>query len=104
MSATAFPFLSKSYINNGTAQGLYYIIQGKSPNRTVIFEYYTSLDDENQQYCHFQVLFFEAKPGIIQFIYLDVSDGGKSAFVGVQGKIVYEENVLFFKISLICYI
>jgi hypothetical protein len=49
-------------------------------------------------------LFFEAKPGIIQFIYLDVSDGGKSAFVGVQGKIVYEENVLFFKISLICYI
>ena len=77
-------------INNGTSQGIYYSIYGNTSNRTVAFEYYTTLTHHIEQYCHFQVLFFEAKPNIVQFIYLDVPDADKSATVGVQGKTRYE--------------
>ena len=42
------------------------------------------------QYYHFQVIFFEAAPGIVQFKYFDVADGGLSCTIGVQGR--YEKN------------
>ncbi len=88
-TATAYPFLVHSYIANGTSQGIYYTIRGKNPNRTVIFEYYATPTKQEQEYCHFQVLFFEANPGIVQFIYFDASDSYKSIFGGVRSKSVY---------------
>jgi hypothetical protein len=83
---TAFPFIDYLYIENGTNQGVYYAVHGDAPNRTVIFEYYTTHDNHRTQNYQFQILFFEAKPNIVQFIYFNISDGGKSATVGVQGK------------------
>lgn len=77
------------HVKNGTAEGIYYTINGDIHNRTVIFEYYMTRNRQKEQYYHFQVLFFEAKPGIVQYIYLNVTDGGSSATVGVQGKSLY---------------
>jgi hypothetical protein len=77
-------------INKGTSEGIYYTIYGNTPNRTVVFEYYATISGEKEQYCHFQILFFEANPGIVQFIYLDVPGDGKSPAIGVQGKSSYE--------------
>jgi hypothetical protein len=88
--ATAFPVWDELIINNGTSQGIYYTIYGNTPNRTVIFEYYATRRQQPEQYCHFQILFFEANPGVVQFIYLDVPYKGKSAIIGVQGKSSYE--------------
>ena len=90
IGATTFAFWADLYIVNGTSQGLYYAIQGNAPNRTIVFEYYAS---RTLQYCHFQVLFFESKPGVVQFIYLDVPDGNLSATVGVQGKCFIQISV-----------
>jgi hypothetical protein len=87
---TAFPYWVDQSIARETSQGIYYTIHGNIPNRTVIFEYYTTLSHDKEQYCHFQVLFFENKPNIIQFIYLDVPDDDKLPIVGVQGKSVHE--------------
>jgi hypothetical protein len=87
---TAFPFFDNLIINNATSQGIYYSIYGNTHNRTIVFEYYTTLIRHKEQYCHFQVLFFEDKPNIVQFKYLTVSDSGNFATIGVQGKSVYE--------------
>jgi hypothetical protein len=38
------------------------------------------------EYYHFQVIFFEDKPDIVQFIYFDAYDTGVSCTVDVQGK------------------
>ena len=38
------------------------------------------------RYFHFQVTFFEAAPGIVEFKYFEATDGGISCTVGVQGK------------------
>jgi hypothetical protein len=85
-TAAAFPFRSLMIIKTGASQGVYYTIHGNPNNRTVTFEYYGTLYRSSNKYSHFQVLFFEAKPNIVQFIYFDVTDEGKSATVGVKSK------------------
>ncbi|CAF3803527.1 unnamed protein product [Rotaria sp. Silwood1] len=85
-SPTALPYWDELVISDGTSEGIYYFINGNTSNRTVIFEYYLTHDTQPNEYCHFQVLFFEAKPNIVQYIYLDVTNGGKTATVGIQGK------------------
>ncbi|CAF4934500.1 unnamed protein product, partial [Rotaria sp. Silwood1] len=84
-SPTALPYWDELVISDGTSEGIYYFINGNTSNRTVIFEYYLTHDTQPNEYCHFQVLFFEAKPNIVQYIYLDVTNGGKTATVGIQG-------------------
>ncbi|CAF4655437.1 unnamed protein product, partial [Rotaria sp. Silwood2] len=81
-SPTALPYWDELVISDGTSEGIYYFINGNTSNRTVIFEYYLTHDTQPNEYCHFQVLFFEAKPNIVQYIYLDVTNGGKTATVG----------------------
>jgi hypothetical protein len=78
------------YIKNATSEGIYYAIYGSTPGRTVVFEYNTTFVDQKQQYCHFQVVFFEANPGIVQFIYLNVSVDRNSATVAILSKSLYE--------------
>ena len=41
---------------------------------------------QSSQYYHFQIIFFEAAPGIVQMKYFDASDGGITCTVGVQRK------------------
>ncbi len=82
---TALPYWDDLYIYSGTSQGIYYASEGNAPNRTLTFEFYMSHFTQPSQYYHYQVLFFEGAPGIVQYKYFDASDGGVSCTVGVQG-------------------
>ncbi|CAF1507117.1 unnamed protein product [Rotaria sp. Silwood1] len=83
--ATAFPFWDDLYIYPNTSQGIYYQSEGNSPNRKLIFEYYMSHYIEINQYYHFQIIFFEDSPGIVQYKYFDATDQGDTCTIGVQG-------------------
>jgi hypothetical protein len=50
----------------------------------MVFEYYMSHYGASNEYYHFQVLFFEALPGVVKYIYYDSSDTGISCTIGVQ--------------------
>jgi hypothetical protein len=82
---TVLPFWDDLYIYADTSQGIYYQSQGIAPNRTLTFEYYCSHYLQPTAYYHFQVVFFENMPGVVQFIYYEATDGGASATIGVQG-------------------
>ncbi|CAF0728673.1 unnamed protein product [Adineta steineri] len=82
--ATVFAYWDDLYVFANTSQGIYYEIQGNASNRTLIVEYYCSHYQQEMEYYHFQVIFFEDKPGIVQYIYYDISDGGITCTVGVQ--------------------
>ena len=68
----------------GTSQSVYYGIDGTPPNRLAIFEFYESHISQSSYYYHFQIVFDEAAPGVVKFIYFEATDGGASATVGVQ--------------------
>lgn len=78
------PLWDDLYIYEGTQQGIYYEIGGTAPSRTVIFEYYLSHYADDSQYYHFLVYFYEAQANVVTFQYLNVSDLGVSATVGVE--------------------
>lgn len=84
---TVLAYWDDLYIYSGTQQGIYYGVQGNSPNRTLIFEFLTSHYQLPNEYYHFQVAFFEALPNVVQVKYFDVSDGGVTCTVGVQSKL-----------------
>ncbi|KAI7228811.1 hypothetical protein KC330_g7744 [Hortaea werneckii] len=65
-------------------QGIYYEISGTAPNRQVSFEFYESLYSDPTQSYHFLVHFLEASPNYVTFQYLDISDWGCTATVGVE--------------------
>ncbi|UJR32832.1 hypothetical protein I4U23_020294 [Adineta vaga] len=81
---TAFPYWDDLYVYANTSQGIYYEIQGETPNRTVIFEYYCSHYRAPKEYYHFQVLLFEQYSGVVEYIYYDVSDRGANCTIGIQ--------------------
>jgi len=72
-------------VYENTSQGIYYQTIGNNPNRTLIFEYYCSHYLAPHEYYHFQIVFFENKPNIVQYKYYDISDKGSNCTVGVQG-------------------
>ncbi|KAI6828578.1 uracil-DNA glycosylase [Hortaea werneckii] len=80
----ALPLWTDLYIYNGTQQGIYYEITGTAPNRQVSFEFYESLYSDPTQSYHFLVHFLEASPNYVTFEYLDISDWGCTATVGVE--------------------
>ncbi|RMY22458.1 hypothetical protein D0867_02699 [Hortaea werneckii] len=80
----ALPLWTDLYIYNGTQQGIYYEITGTAPNRQVSFEFYESLYSDPTQSYHFLVHFLEASPNYVTFQYLDISDWGCTATVGVE--------------------
>ncbi len=80
------PYWDDLDIYSKTWQGIYFASQGNSPNRMLIFEYYTTHYGSSNQFYDFQVVFFEASPNIVQFIYFDAYDTGNSCTVGVQSK------------------
>ncbi|KAI7153132.1 uracil-DNA glycosylase [Hortaea werneckii] len=80
----ALPLWADLYIYNGTQQGIYYEITGTAPNRQVSFEFYESLYSDPTQSYHFLVHFLEASTNYVTFEYLDISDWGCTATVGVE--------------------
>ncbi|KAK3626882.1 hypothetical protein LTR56_012716 [Elasticomyces elasticus] len=72
------------YIYQGTQQGIYYEVDGEVGTRNTTFEFYQSDSYYPNQYYHFLVTFYEDKPGVVTFRYLDVSDNGCRATVGIQ--------------------
>jgi hypothetical protein len=83
--ATVFSTWNFMKIDEGTSQGIYYTITDHAPNRIVIFAYLITRYQSKDAYYHFQISFFEANPGNVRLLYLQVPDGGRSAIVGVQG-------------------
>jgi hypothetical protein len=74
------------WIYQGTPQGVYYEVDGSTPDRSISFEWYTSHIGDRSQYYHFVMTFQEANPGVPVFTYYDVSDRGTSATVGMQSR------------------
>ncbi|KAK4954241.1 hypothetical protein LTR10_007671 [Elasticomyces elasticus] len=72
------------FIYAGTQQGIYYEVDGEVGTRNTTFEFYHSHYSDDNQYYHFLMTFFEDRPGVVTFRYLDVSDNGCSATVGIQ--------------------
>ncbi|CAF1460097.1 unnamed protein product [Adineta steineri] len=81
---TAFGYWSDVFIQSHTSQNIYYGVDGIAPNRTTTFEFYTTHFGNNNQYYHFQIVFYENMPNIVKYIYFQASDGGVSATIGVQ--------------------
>ena len=81
----ALAFWDDTMIYADTQQGIYYEIQGTKPDRQTVFEFYLSSYNGDNQYYHFLVRFYEDRPGVVTYQYLNVSDHGGSATVGVQG-------------------
>lgn len=73
----------------GTSQTVYYGITGVYPSRSLVYEFYTSHYGASSQYYHFQIIFYEASPGIVRYYYFQASDGGVSATIGVQSKLFF---------------
>jgi hypothetical protein len=86
---TAFGYWDDLMIYAGTSQNVYYNVIGTAPNRTTTFEFYESHYAQSTQYYHFQIQFYENLPGIVKFIYLQATDGGASATIGVQCKSIF---------------
>ncbi|CAF1523081.1 unnamed protein product, partial [Rotaria sordida] len=82
--ATAFGYWDDLYIYAGTSQTVYYGTTGTYPNRNLVFEFYMAHYSSASLYYHFQIVFFEATPNVVQYLYYQASDGGGSATIGVQ--------------------
>ncbi|CAF4134845.1 unnamed protein product [Adineta steineri] len=81
---TAFVFWYDLAIYAGTGQMVYYSTSGTAPNRITGFEFYTSSSSYPSNYYHFLILFYENLPNIVEYVYLEISDGGSLATIGVQ--------------------
>ncbi|KAI7497369.1 hypothetical protein KC367_g5956 [Hortaea werneckii] len=73
-------------INSGRTQGIFWSSEGKSPSRSITFEFYESKYQAPDTYAHFLVSFWENLPGIATIDFLNITDGGVSATVGGQSQ------------------
>jgi hypothetical protein len=80
----AFGFWDDLFINEGTQQGIYYEIDGTAPSRQTTFEFYLTYNGSPTLYYHFLIIFYEDRPNVVTYQYLDVANSGVDATVGVQ--------------------
>ncbi|KAL4921350.1 hypothetical protein BDW62DRAFT_219500 [Aspergillus aurantiobrunneus] len=80
-----FPLWKDLKITKGKPHGIYYDVEGASPNRKLTIEYYVTRYNMEEQYFHFLVVLEEARPNVVTFRYYDVQDRGAEGTVGVQG-------------------
>ncbi|KAI6841730.1 hypothetical protein KC340_g1211 [Hortaea werneckii] len=73
-------------INAGRTQGIFWSSEGRSPSRSITFEFYESKYQAPDTYAHFLVSFWEDRPGIATIDFLNITDNGISATVGGQGQ------------------
>ncbi|KAI7187700.1 hypothetical protein KC352_g22185 [Hortaea werneckii] len=81
--------MSNCFLETGALalwDGIYYEVTGTEPSRQVTFEFYLSHIADATQYYHYLIQFWEARPNIVSFQYLNVSDSGCSATVGVESQ------------------
>ena len=81
-----FPCWDDLYIYQGQPQGIFYSIDGTAPNRSLTVEFYESHYSDSTQYYHFLVSFWENMPNVTTIDYLNMSDAGTSATVGIEAK------------------
>ncbi|CAF3700582.1 unnamed protein product [Rotaria sp. Silwood1] len=81
---TALGYWDDLMIYASTSQSVYYGTTGTAPNRSLVFEFYESHYGQSTQYYHFQIVFYENIPDVVDFLYFQISDGGSSATIGVQ--------------------
>ncbi|KAI7471665.1 hypothetical protein KC351_g12033 [Hortaea werneckii] len=73
-------------VNTGRTQGIFWSSEGKSPSRSITFEFYESHYQAPDTYAHFLVSFWENLPGIATIDFLNITDNGVSATVGGQSQ------------------
>lgn len=73
-------------IFKGTQQGIYYEVSGEDGAQAITFEYYLSKFNHPSEYYHFQAKYSQARPNVLLYDYLQVSDAGISATIGTQGR------------------
>jgi len=78
------PFWDDIYINTGDPQGIFYRSEGASPNRTLTYEWYVTHYQALTTYAHFLVASYEALPNWVTIDYLNVTDNGVGATVGIE--------------------
>ena len=85
-----FPFWDDLYMNSGTIQSAYYASTGTAPNRQLVFEYYTNrcCSFSATAVYRFRCIFYENTPNVVSFVYYQAPDGGNSATIGVQRKLL----------------
>ncbi|CAF1512992.1 unnamed protein product, partial [Rotaria magnacalcarata] len=81
---TAFGYWDDLYIYAGTSQSVYYGTTGTYPNRNLVFEFYMAHFGAPNLYYRFQIVFFEATPNVVRYLYYQASDSGASCTIGVQ--------------------
>ena len=94
---TAFAYWDDLMIYGGTSQCVYYNVAGTAPSRTTTFEFLESHYGVPSQYYHFQVIFDESLPGVVQYYYFQSSDGGVSATIGVQSRQSIDQVLCIFE-------
>ncbi|KAL2029254.1 hypothetical protein VTO58DRAFT_108446 [Aureobasidium pullulans] len=86
----------------GTQQGIYYQVSGSAPSRQTTFEFYIGSFRSQTEYYHFLIKFAEDKPNIVTYQYLEVSDRGATAVVGVQDNDLNQYMKFSYQQPIIC--
>lgn len=85
--ATLFPLWQALHLNPGTAQGIFYEIDGEPGTRIVTFEFVMDQQTSGATSpAHFTVAYQEAVPNIVEYTYYEVADDGAAATVGAQSQ------------------
>lgn len=84
---TAFAYWDDLVIGANTSQYVYAGIDGTAPNRVLMFEFDESHYSFSNYSYRFHVIFYENAPGIVKYVYLEATDRGGSATIGVQSKL-----------------
>ena len=74
------------YIFTGQPQGIFYSVSGSAPSRSLTIEFYESHYSDSTQYYHFLVSFWENMPNVTTIDYLNMSDSGSGATMGIEAK------------------
>ncbi|KAH0278399.1 hypothetical protein KCU91_g2498, partial [Aureobasidium melanogenum] len=98
----AFGLWDDLFIYQGTQQGIYYEVDGVAPSRRTSFEFYISHFSDQNQYYHFLMNFYEDRPNFVHYQYLNVSDYGVSATVGVQMSSAGLYNQFSYNQAVVC--
>lgn len=82
-----FPCWDDLYIFQGTPQGIYYgVDDGAVGRRGTTFEFYEAQYQSSTTYFHFLVSFFENLPNVVTIPYLNMTDAGSGATVGIENQ------------------
>jgi hypothetical protein len=80
----AFGLWDDLYLTPTTQQGIYYQIDGTAPSRRTSFEFYLGRSGDPTLFYHFLMNFYENRPNVVNYQYINVTDSGIDATVGVQ--------------------